>query len=135
MSVLIPITGCPSRYLATFATRPSCPTTMMTSSGANMNRAKSARSTVPRRQSIGIAALTVASAAPTASCRTTTSSMLRFRVVRKKAACPRVPWCARSSSSSVARWITTARGASVMTSPPRAVPAQEPAGLVLAPGC
>ena len=36
-SGLIPMTGCPSRYLATFATSPSCPITMITSSRAYKN--------------------------------------------------------------------------------------------------
>ena len=54
----MPITGWPSRYFATLATSPSWPTTTTTSSGANRNRARSPRSTLPRRQSSGIAAAT-----------------------------------------------------------------------------
>src|SRR5690349_1282122 len=61
-SGMMPMTGCPVRYFATFATSPSCPTTTMMSSGANRNRDRSPRSTIPRRQSTGITEDTVVSA-------------------------------------------------------------------------
>ncbi len=69
---LTPITGWPDRYLAVFATSPSCPTTMTTSSGSNRKRSRSERSTAPRRQPLGIAADTVCSACSAIECRVCT---------------------------------------------------------------
>src|SRR5436305_11541240 len=118
-SGLIPMTGCPSRYLATLATSPSWPTATTMSSGAKRNRGRSARSTEPRRQSAGMAAPTSRSAARTASCRAWTVSRSRPRWRRKYAAAARVPCRPSSSSSSLRRDTTTTRGARVFMAPHR----------------
>jgi hypothetical protein len=78
-SGLMPITRCPVRYSAMFATSPSCPTATSTSWGSNTKRARLRRSSSDRRQRGGIALSTSCSA----------SACLWWRVSRAARSCPR----------------------------------------------
>ena len=64
-----PITGCPSRYLATLATRPSCPTATTMSSGREQEPGQVVAVDVAAPPVGRDAAPTVVSAACRASCR------------------------------------------------------------------
>ena len=98
-SGLSPITGWPSRYLATLATSPSCPSTTTTSSRLEQEAVELGRAATVRGRHVGGIAPSTARAGrlvaqrgaprPRRACARAAS--------RKKRACSRVPWRASSS--------------------------------------
>ena len=73
---------------------------------------------LPRRHDAGITAETWCRASCSSSSRSRTSAIERPRWARKNSTCRSVPWRATSSSYSVRRCTTTARGASGHREPP-----------------
>ena len=87
---LTPTTACSPAYLATLATRPSGPTTTMTSSGAKRKRDRLSRSTSALAHPSGMPARTRASAATWDSWAVSTEARVRPRLLRTNSTWPRV---------------------------------------------